>query len=116
LAPPIFVLFFFGVFFRRLNAKGSLYAMITGFAMGIIRLAIDTPVKMIEGFAYEQGSLLWIINNIFFQYYGLIIFAVSAAVMFIVSYMAEEPDYEKIDGLAFGLVSEKYKQETRDKR
>jgi len=114
LAPPIFVVFFFGVFFRRLNAKGSLYAMITGFAMGIIRLAIDTPVKMIEGFAYEQGSLLWIINNIFFQYYGLIIFAVSAAVMFIVSYMTEEPDYEKIDGLAFGLVSEKDKQETRD--
>ncbi len=114
LAPPIFVVFFFGVFFKRLNAKGSLYAMLTGFGMGIIRLAIDTPVKMIEGFAYEQGSLLWIINNIFFQYYGLIIFAVSAAVMFIVSYMTEEPDYKKIDGLAFGLVSEKDKQETRD--
>ena len=114
LAPPIFVVFFFGVFFKRLNAKGSLYAMISGFAMGIIRLAVDTPVKMIEGFAYEQGSLLWIINNIFFQYYGLIIFAVSAAVMFIVSYMTEKPDYQKIDGLAFGLVSEKDKQETRD--
>ena len=114
LAPPIFVVFFFGVFFRRLNAKGSLYAMISGFALGIIRLAVDTPVKMIEGFAYEQGSLLWIINNIFFQYYGLIIFGVSAAVMFIVSYMTEEPDYKKIDGLAFGLVSEKDKQETRD--
>ena len=114
LAPPIFVVFFFGVFFRRLNAKGSLYAMITGFALGIIRLAVDTPVKMIEGFVYEQGSLLWIINNIFFQYYGLIIFAVSAAVMFIVSYMTEEPDYKKIDGLAFGLVSEKDKKETRD--
>ena len=114
LAPPIFVVFFFGVFFKRLNAKGSLYAMLTGFAMGIIRLAVDTPVKMIEGFAYEQGSLLWIINNIFFQYYGLIIFAVSAAVMFIVSYMTEEPDYKKIDGLAFGLVSEKDKRETRD--
>ena len=114
LAPPIFVVFFFGVFFKRLNAKGSLYAMLTGFAMGIVRLAVDTPVKMIEGFAYEQGSLLWIINNIFFQYYGLIIFAVSAAVMFIVSYMTEEPDYKKIDGLAFGLVSEKDKQETRD--
>lgn len=114
LAPPIFVVFFFGVFFKRLNAKGSLYALITGFSLGLIRLAVDTPVKMIEGFVYEQGSLLWIINNIFFQYYGLIIFAVSAAVMFIVSYMTEEPDYKKIDGLAFGLVSEKDKKETRD--
>lgn len=65
LAPPIFVVFFFGVFFKRLNAKGSLAAMLTGFALGIIRLAIDTPVKMIEGFTYDQGSFLWIINNIF---------------------------------------------------
>ncbi|MCW8849432.1 MAG: Na+/glucose cotransporter, partial [Melioribacteraceae bacterium] len=38
----------------------------------------------------------------------------SAAVMFIVSYMTEAPDYKKISGLAFGLVSEKDKQETRD--
>lgn len=114
LAPPIFVVFFFGVFFKRLNAKGSLAAMLTGFALGIFRLAVDTPVKMIEGFVYEQGSFFWIINNIFFQYYGLIIFAVSAAVMFIVSYATEEPDYKKISGLAFGLVSEKDKQETRD--
>ncbi|MCB9250625.1 MAG: sodium/solute symporter [Ignavibacteriales bacterium] len=114
LAPPIFVVFFFGVFFKRLNAKGSLAAMLSGFALGIIRLAIDTPVKMIEGFTYEHGSFFWIINNIFFQYYGLIIFAVSAVVMFIVSYMTEAPDYKKISGLAFGLVSEKDKEETRN--
>ena len=114
LAPPIFVVFFFGVFFKRLNAKGSLAAMLTGFALGIIRLAVDTPVKMIEGFTYDQGSFLWIINNIFFQYYGLFIFLVSAIVMFAVSYATEEPDYKKIDGLAFGLVSDKDKKETRD--
>ncbi len=114
LAPPIFVVFFFGVFFKRLNAKGSLAAMLTGFALGIIRLAVDTPVKMIEGFTYDQGSFLWIINNIFFQYYGLLIFIVSAIVMFAVSYATEEPDYKKIDGLAFGLVSDKDKKETRD--
>jgi SSS family solute:Na+ symporter len=114
LAPPIFVVFFFGVFFKRLNAKGSLAAMLTGFALGLIRLAVDTPVKMIEGFTYDQGSFLWIINNIFFQYYGLFIFLVSAIVMFAVSYATEEPDYKKIDGLAFGLVSDKDKKETRD--
>ena len=31
LAPPIFVVFFFGVFFKRLNAKGCFWAMIVGF-------------------------------------------------------------------------------------
>ena len=32
LAPPIFVVFFFGVFNKRLNAKGCLSALMVGFA------------------------------------------------------------------------------------
>ena len=58
LAPPIFVVFFLGVFNKRLNAKGCLSALIVGFAMGVVRLAVDTPVKLIENFAYDQGFIL----------------------------------------------------------
>jgi SSS family solute:Na+ symporter len=113
LAPPIFVVFFFGVFMKRLNAKGCLAALGTGFALGIFRLAVDTPVKLIEGFSYAQGSFLWIVNNIFFQYYSLVIFIISAAVMVVVSYLTEAPAYEKIVGLTYGTVTEEHRKETR---
>lgn len=89
LAPPIFVVFFFGVFMKRLNAKGCLAALGTGLALGLFRLAVDTPVKMIPGFRYAEGSFLWIVNNIFFQYYSTLIFLISAAVMIVVSYLTE---------------------------
>src|SRR5690606_18979692 len=56
LAPPIFVVFFFGIFMKRLNAKGCLAALIVGFAMGLFRLAVDTPAALIDGFAYDEGS------------------------------------------------------------
>ena len=46
LAPPIFVVFFLGVFNKRLNGKGCLAALIIGFALGVFRLAVDTPVKL----------------------------------------------------------------------
>ena len=105
LAPPIFVVFFFGVFNKRLNAKGCLAALGVGFAMGLFRLAIDTPVALSDSFAYTEGSFFWIINNIFFQYYSLIIFLVCAAVMVIVSRMTEEPNYEQIGGLTFATLS-----------
>jgi SSS family solute:Na+ symporter len=101
LAPPIFVVFFLGVFYKRLNAKGCLWALITGFVMGIFRLAVDTPVKMTAGFQYTEGSFLWIVNNIFFQYYSMIILVVSALVMIVVSHMTEVPAYEKISGLTY---------------
>jgi len=114
LAPPIFVVFFAGVFHKRLNAKGALAALYTGFALGLIRLAIDTPVKLVKGFSYSEGSLLWIINNIFFQYYGLLIFIISLIVMVVVSYLSEVPDYAKITGLTFGTRTEEQKKVTRE--
>ncbi len=104
LAPPIFVVFFFGVFSKRLNAKGCLWALGVGFAMGLFRLVIDTPVALSD-FSYEEGSFFWIVNNTFFQYYSLIIFLVSAAVMIIVSRMTEAPSYDQIQGLTFATLS-----------
>ncbi len=113
LAPPIFVVFFLGVFNKRLNSKGGIAALLVGFVMGLFRLAVDTPVKLVHGFSYEHGSFFWIINNIYFQYYSLVILVVSVAVMLIVSYMTEEPSYEKIQGLTFATVSEEDKRISR---
>ena len=38
LAPPIFVVFFLGVFFKRMNAQGCLWAIAVGFALGLFRM------------------------------------------------------------------------------
>jgi SSS family solute:Na+ symporter len=113
LAPPIFVVFFFGVFMKRLNAKGCLAALTTGFSLGLFRLAVDTPVKLIKEFSYPEGSFFWIVNNIFFQYYSLVIFICCVVVMIVVSYLTEKPAYEKIDGLTFGTISEAHAKESR---
>jgi SSS family solute:Na+ symporter len=113
LAPPIFVVFFFGVFNKRLNSKGCLSALVVGFIMGLFRLAIDTPVKLMSGFAYEQGSFLWVVNNIFFQYYSLLITLVCIGVMVVVSYMTEAPTYEKIGGLTYATMTEEDHRQSR---
>jgi SSS family solute:Na+ symporter len=113
LAPPIFVVFFFGVSIKRLNAKGCLSALIIGFLLGLIRLAIDTPVKLLKNFEYSKGSFLWIMNNVFFQYYSLFIFIVCVIVMFAVSYLTEAPSYEKISGLTFGTTTTEDREKSR---
>lgn len=113
LAPPIFVVFFFGIFMRRLNSKGALAALLVGFAMGLFRLAVDTPVKLLENFAYDPGSFLWIVNNIFFQYYSLLITLVCIAVFIGVSYSSPAPSYDKISGLTFGTMTDEDRQRTR---
>ncbi|NBC29188.1 MAG: sodium/solute symporter [Spirochaetes bacterium] len=112
LAPPIFVVFFFGVFSKRLNSHGCLATLIVGFAMGLIRLAIDTPVSLM-GHEYAQGSFLWIMNNMFFQYYSILILIVCVAVFYIVSYSTGKPDYEKISGLTYGTILDEHRAESK---
>ncbi|WP_257666355.1 sodium:solute symporter [Parapedobacter tibetensis] len=113
LAPPIAVVFFAGVFHKRLNSKGCLAALYTGFLLGLIRLAVDTPVKLYSDFTYSQGSFLWILNNMFFQYYSLGIFLVSLVVMFIVSYATAAPSYAKIEGLTYGTITDEHRKESK---
>jgi len=116
LAPPIFVVFFLGVFFKRMNSKGALWAMIVGFVLGIFRMAVDTPVALGLGGlqnGYTPGSFLWIVNNIFFQYFSVLITLVSAVVMVVVSHMTAEPDYARIRSLTFETVTTEDKVNTR---
>jgi SSS family solute:Na+ symporter len=101
LAPPIAAVFFFGVFMKRLTAAGCLAALVIGFALGMLRLIVDTPVTLgLEGYrdGYAPGSFLWILSNVYFQYYSLFIFLVSVAVLIAVSYATLPPSEEQLAG------------------
>lgn len=116
LAPPIFVVFFLGVFMKRVNSTGCLAALLIGFALGVFRLAVDTPVSLgVAGYeyGYTEGSLLWIVNNIYFQYYSLLIFLVCVATMIVFSYMTPAPDYAKISGLTYATVTDEHRTASR---
>ncbi|MFO1497984.1 MAG: hypothetical protein U1G07_06255 [Verrucomicrobiota bacterium] len=105
LAPPIFVVFFCGVFWKRLNAQGCLWAMIVGFIVGVFRMLVDTRPTLNAQFHYPEGSLFWIVNNINFQYFSILITLISAIVMVVVSYMTPPPDEAKIKGLTYATVT-----------
>ena len=116
LAPPIFTVFVFGIFNKRLNSKGCLAALLAGFVLGVFRLAVDTPVSLhLVGFAngYAPGSFLWIVNNLYFQYYSLFIFIVSVVVMVVVSYATAPPAPEQVAGLTYGTVTTKDRAQSR---
>jgi solute:Na+ symporter, SSS family len=111
LAPPVFVVFFFGVFWKRLNAQGCLWAMIVGFVIGLFRMGVDTLVT--TGSTFPEGSFLWIVNNIQFQYFSILITLVSAVVMVAVSYATAQPDYGRIKGLTFATATGDDRAKTR---
>ena len=116
LAPPIFTVFFLGVFNKRLNTKGCLAALGVGFVLGVFRLAVDTPVALkMAGYelGYPAGSFLWIVNNIYFQYYSAFIFLVCVVVMLVVSYATAPPDEARLTGLTYATVTDEHRLESR---
>jgi SSS family solute:Na+ symporter len=73
---------------------------------------VDTPVTLgKEG--YAEGSFLWIVNNINFQYFSILITLISALVMVVVSYMTEKPDYNQIKNLSFATTTNEEKAGSR---
>jgi SSS family solute:Na+ symporter len=116
LAPPIFVVFFFGVFNKRLNAAGCFWALIVGFVIGIFRLIVDTPVSLrLAGYegGYAYGGFLWIVNNIYFQYYSVLITLISIIVLVVVSYATAPPAEKQLVGLTYATITPEQRRESR---
>ena len=116
LAPPIFTVFFFGIFNKRLNTKGCIAALVVGFLLGTFRMLVDTPVALhLSGYenGYTQGTFLWVVNNIFFQYYSLLVFVVSVLVMIGVSYATQAPAVERLTNVTFATLTDEHREESR---
>ena len=65
------------------------------------------------GAGYREGSFLWIVNNIFFQYYSALILVVSSATLLAVSALTPAPEPARVSGLTLATVSAKQREDSR---
>jgi SSS family solute:Na+ symporter len=89
-------------------------AMVIGFIVGLFRMLVDTPCTLDSTFHYKEGTFFWIVNNINFQYFSILITIISAIVMVVVSYMTEPPNEAQIKGLTFATASADDNATTRE--
>jgi len=97
LVPPIAAVFLLGVFFKRLNAKGAYAAMIIGFILGLIKLALELFQKNLSCVLYDFAT----IN---FLYFCIYLFLFSIVIMVTVSLITPKPSEEQIRGLTFATT------------
>ena len=63
---------------------------------------------------FAEGSFLWIVSNIYFQYFSILITLVSMVAMVVASYMTAAPSEAQISGLTFATTTEEQKRESRE--
>jgi len=97
IAPPIAAVFLLGVFYKRINAKGALSALIGGFVVGMLRIILELNKESLSG-------ILFTFANLNFLYFCIFLFLFSIAVMIIVSLLTEKPSEQHISGLTYGTT------------
>ncbi|MBT3244158.1 MAG: sodium/solute symporter [Bacteroidetes bacterium] len=99
LAPPIAVVFIWGVFWKRGTKQASLITIITGFIVGALVFMIDFPA--FEGIFGEGVKPITDNLGIPYMMQGWWLFVFLSCVYVLVSFLTPRPDPEKIKGLVF---------------
>ena len=109
MAPPIFVVFFVGVFSNRVNGPGCLAALIVGFILGMSRLACE----IIHGITPFNNAFLNWFSTTSYTFMCIYLTVICIALMYMVSLMTKKPSPEQIQGLTYSTATAEQKAVTR---
>ena len=98
ISPPIAAVFLLGVAWRRVNARGAMASLLTGFVLGMGRLVLELTKGSLGG-----GFLYWY-ADINFLHFAVLLFAVCTAVLVVVSLATAPEAAAKLEGLTFAGV------------
>ena len=83
-SPPIAAAFLLGIFYKKINSKGALVALWTGFVLGMARLVLEYLTQE-SGLALNPDGMIYALVTMNFLHYAIFLFVVSISVMVAVS-------------------------------
>lgn len=98
ISPPIAAVFLLGLFWTRVNARGAMAALLTGFVVGAARLILE-----LNAGSLSRGPLL-AFAKMNFLHFAAMLFAVCAAVLVLASLTAPAPSREQLAGLTYATA------------
>ncbi len=90
IAPPVAVVFLFGVFSKRGTKEAAFYTLISGLMLGVVAFCID--FEPISGYMYLTKGL-----HIPFMMQAWWLFVICAILFFTISYTTQRPSKDIID-------------------
>ena len=94
LAPPVTVVFLWGVLWRRGTKQASLYTLIFGFAMGAIAFILDLPAFGTEKIVTHRWGIPFMMQAWW-------MFCICSVIYFVVTLLTPAPAPESVDGLTW---------------
>ncbi|MDR3234490.1 MAG: sodium:solute symporter [Planctomycetaceae bacterium] len=113
-APPIFAVFFLGVFCKRINAYGCMTGLTAGFLFGMLRLAAEIANNsQIAPEWFAEGSFLLWFAATSYTFVCIYLTVLCSALIVGVSLLTPKPGEEKLTGLTYSTISDEQRRKTR---
>jgi SSS family solute:Na+ symporter len=110
IAPPIFAVFFLGVFYRRVNAYGCMTGLIAGFILGMCRLVVEIMNGMTP---FGDGTFLKWFATTSFTFVCIYLTVICCLLIVLVSLVTPKPRPEQLQGITYGSATPEQLAETR---
>ena len=110
LSPGIASVFLLGVFWKRASPAGGFMGLLTGFFLGMTRLAAN----VMEPYLNPDGLFYRVILEPNWLHYSIYLFFLCIVVIVVVSLFTKPADASKTVGLTYGSANEEQKKETRE--
>jgi len=100
IAPPIAAVFLIGLFWRRVNARGALLALWSGFVLGAARLVAELNQDALAGGPFDRFATM----N--FLHFAAWLFVVCTVLLVLGSLSAAAPASGKLAGLTYATAGD----------
>jgi len=97
ISPPIAAVFLLGIASKRMNAKGAIAALLTGFVLGMGRLVAELSKNSLSGLLYTYA-------DVNFLHFAIFLFIVVSMVLILVSLLTTQASDEQLAGLTFATA------------
>ncbi len=109
IAPGIAAVFLFGVFWKRTTPAAGFAGLLTGFVVGMSRLA----ASVFEESIHTDSIIYPIFVDLNWLHFSILLFFLCILVIVIVSYFSKAADPSKTVGLTYGSANPEQKEETK---
>jgi SSS family solute:Na+ symporter len=99
ISPPIAAVFLLGIASKRMNAKGAIAALLSGFVLGMGRLVAEISKDSLSGLLYTYA-------DINFLHFAIFLFVVCSMILVVVSLLTPQAPDEQLAGLTFATAEE----------
>ena len=114
IAPPVTAVFLLGIIWKRVTSDAAITTLISGLILLILRLGTEIYFQEEITSGMEVSGIAFAFATINFAHMAIFMFIFSVFLCVGVSMASAVPDYARIEGLSFGTMTAKMKQEFRE--